>query len=148
MEPPMGHEPMTFPLPWGCSTNWAMAAKNAEKLRLSSSFEIFLGHLHMSKLPSKNLSFLDMLVFEHFYIFSLLFSSMSQVSIEFSLKIQAGVRMIFPSERSIYHFSRSFSRSDFGYQRFERRNVRRSWIIFSSLISTSQRISSLAYSHR
>lgn len=26
MEPPMGHEPMTFPLPWGCSTNWAKAA--------------------------------------------------------------------------------------------------------------------------
>ena len=26
MEPPVGHEPTTFPLPWGCSTNWAMAA--------------------------------------------------------------------------------------------------------------------------
>lgn len=21
MEPPVGHEPTTFPLPWGCSTN-------------------------------------------------------------------------------------------------------------------------------
>jgi hypothetical protein len=68
MEPPVGHEPTTFPLPWECSTNWAMAAyiwfwKSANFIVRKIYFlVIYLFY----KLPSKKFFFLELLAPKNF----------------------------------------------------------------------------------
>lgn len=80
-------------------------------------------------------------VYWDFWIMGTAYSAVSSLSIKFSRKIQAGVSRISPLCTSIQPFSRSGSRREAVISLFLRRKVRRSWIFFSSSISSGESIS-------